>query len=139
MICHQLIRHHLVYHPQVCHHLVIHHLWVLVMVVTCLHLRWWTSWVYGLYKVIISTSLSPCSSFRSSECWRVIRPRYLLMHAHILMVWAGVDVVLLVNIGPRDVQPVVFMHVVWNIAMLVLKISLGRYLMLLLDLPMLWW
>ena len=59
------------------------------------------------------------------------------MYAYILMVLAGVDVVLQVNMGPSDVQPVFFMHVVRNMAVLALRMSLDRCLMLLLDLPML--
>ena len=61
------------------------------------------------------------------------------MYAYILMVWASVDVGLLVNIGPRYVQSVVFMYVVRNMAVLAQGMNLQRFLMLLLDLPMLWW
>ena len=60
------------------------------------------------------------------------------MYAYILMVGAGVDVVLLVNIGPRYVQSVVFMYVVRNMAVLAQGMNLQRFLMLLLDLPVLW-
>ena len=60
------------------------------------------------------------------------------MYANILMVGAGVDAVLLVGVGPRYVLPVVFMHVVRNRAVLVKRMSLYRFLMLLLDLPLLW-
>ena len=31
------------------------------------------------------------------------------MHVHILLVWAGVDTVPKVDMGPRDVLPVVFL------------------------------
>ena len=65
-------------------------------------------------------------------------PRYLIMYAYILMVWGSVDVVLLVNIGPRYVQSVVFVYVVRNMAVLVKWMSPYRFLMLLLNLPMLW-
>ena len=60
------------------------------------------------------------------------------MYVHILMVRAGVDVVLLVGVGLRYGLPVVFMHVVRNRSVLVKRMSLYRFLMLLLDLPMLW-
>ena len=66
-------------------------------------------------------------------------PRYLIMYAYILMVWGSVDVVLLVNIVPRYVQSVVFVYVVRNMAVLTQGMNLQRFLMLLLDLPMLWW
>ena len=60
------------------------------------------------------------------------------MYVDILMVRAGVDAVLLVGVGPRYVLPVVFMHVVRNRSVLVRRMSLYRFLMLLLDLPLLW-
>ena len=59
------------------------------------------------------------------------------MYVNILMVRAGVDTVLLVGVGPRYVLPVVFMHVVRNRSVLVERLSLYRFLMLLLDLPLL--
>ena len=59
------------------------------------------------------------------------------MYAYILMVWGSVDVVLLVNIVPRYVQSVVFVYVVRNMAVLTQGMNLQRFLMLLLDLPML--
>ena len=62
----------------------------------------------------------------------------MLMYVNILMVGAGVDTVLLVGVGPRYVLPVVFMHVVRNRSVLVERLSLYRFLMLLLDLPLLW-
>ena len=61
-----------------------------------------------------------------------------MMYAYVLMVRAGVDAVLLVGVGPRYVLPVVFMHVVRNRSVLVKRVSLYRFLMLLLDLPLLW-
>ena len=60
------------------------------------------------------------------------------MYAYIL-VWASVDVVFLVNIGPRCVQSAVFVYVVRDMAVLAQRMSLQRFLMLLLDWPMLWW
>ena len=60
------------------------------------------------------------------------------MYVGILMVGAGVDAVLLVGVGPRYDLPVVFMHVVRNRFVLVKRVSLYRFLMLLLDLPLLW-
>ena len=60
------------------------------------------------------------------------------MYVNILMVRAGVDAVLLVGVGPRYVLPVVFKHVVRNRSVLVKRMSLYRFLMLLLDLPLLW-
>ena len=60
------------------------------------------------------------------------------MYAYVLMVRASVDAVLLVGVGPRDVLLVVFMHVVRNKSVLVKRLSLYRFLMLLLDLPLLW-
>ena len=62
----------------------------------------------------------------------------MLVYVNILMVRAGVDTVLLVGLGPRDVLLVVFMHVVRNKSVLVKRLSLYRFLMLLLDLPLLW-
>ena len=62
----------------------------------------------------------------------------MLMYVNILMVRAGVDTVLLVGVGPRYVLPVVFMQVVRNRSVLVKRMSLYRFLMLLLDLPLLW-
>ena len=47
--------------------------------------------------------------------------------------------ILLVDIGPRYVQPVVFVYVVRNMSGLVERVSLHRFLMLLLDLPLFWW
>ena len=61
------------------------------------------------------------------------------MYACFLMVWASVDVVFLVNVGPRYVQSVVFVYIVRNMAVLAQRMSLQRFLMLLLGLPMLWW
>ena len=60
------------------------------------------------------------------------------MHDYILMVRASVDTFLLVHMGPGGVLPVVYIHVVGNMAVLVQRMSLYRFLMLLLDLPMLW-
>ena len=59
------------------------------------------------------------------------------MYVNILMVRAVVDAVLLVGVGPRYVLPIVFMHVVRNWSVLVKRLSLYRFLMLLLDLPLL--
>ena len=60
------------------------------------------------------------------------------MYVDILMVGAGVDAVLLVGVGLRYDLPVVFMHVVRNRSVLIKRVSLYRFLMLLLDLPLLW-
>jgi hypothetical protein len=60
------------------------------------------------------------------------------MYVNILMVGAGVDTVLLVGVCPRYILPVVFMHAVRNRSVLVKSMSLYRFLMLLLDLPLLW-
>ena len=60
------------------------------------------------------------------------------MYVIILMVGAGVDTVLLVGVGPRYDLPVVFMHIVRNRSVLVKRVSLYRFLMLLLGLPLLW-
>ena len=62
-----------------------------------------------------------------------------MLYAYILMVWASVDVVFLVNIGPSYVQSVVLVYVVRNLAVLAQRMDLQRFLLLLLDLPMLWW
>ena len=70
---------------------------------------------------------------------RYYRGRYFVVSVHILLVWVGYDVVLLVDMGPRYVQPVVFVHVVRYMAGLAWRMSLHRFLMLLLGLPMLWW
>ena len=60
------------------------------------------------------------------------------MYVYILLVWVGVDAVLLVGVGPRDVLPVVFtVDIVRNRAVLVQRMSLYRFLWLLLDLPLL--
>ena len=59
------------------------------------------------------------------------------MYVNILMVRAGVDAVLLIVVVPRHVLPDVFMHVVRNRSVLVERLSLYRFLMLLLDLPLL--
>ena len=59
------------------------------------------------------------------------------MYVYILLVWVGVDAVLLVGVGLRDVLPVVFMNIVRNRAVLVQRMSLYRFLSLLLDLPLL--
>ena len=59
------------------------------------------------------------------------------MYVYILSVWVGVDAVLLVGVGPRDVLPVVFMDIVRNRAVLVQRMILYRFLSLLLDLPLL--
>ena len=60
------------------------------------------------------------------------------MYVKILMVWAGVHAVLLVGVGPRYVLPVVFVHVIRNRSVLVQRMSLYRFLMWLLALPLLW-
>ena len=60
------------------------------------------------------------------------------MYVYILLVWVGVDSVLLVGVGPRDVLPVVFtVDIVRSRAVLVQRMSLYRFLSLLLDLPLL--
>ena len=68
----------------------------------------------------------------------MIRTRYLLMYVDILMVGAGVDAVLLVDVDPRDVLPGIFLEVIRNSVVLVHRVRLDRFLMLLLDLPVLW-
>ena len=62
----------------------------------------------------------------------------LLRYVSILMVWAGVDTALLVDIGLRDSLSI-FMRVGRNWSMLAQRMSLYRFLILLLDLPLLWW
>ena len=61
-----------------------------------------------------------------------------MMYVKILMIRAGVHAVLLVGVSPRYGLPVVFVHVIRNRSVLVKRMSLYRFLMLLLDLPMLW-
>ena len=61
------------------------------------------------------------------------------MYVDILMVWSGVDAVLLVGVGPRYVLHIVFSHVVRNGSVLVQRMCLYRFLILLLDLSLLWW
>ena len=67
---------------------------------------------------------------------RYYRGRYFVVSVHILLARVGDDVVLL---GPRYVQPAVFVYVVRNMSGLAQRMSLHRFLMLLLDLPLLWW
>ena len=89
-------------------------------------------------KVIISSGLSPCSSLRSSKWWGVVSFRYLVGNVHVLLVRAGVDAVPLVDVDPRDVLPGIFLEVIRNSVVLVQGVRLDRFLMLLLDLPVLW-
>ena len=60
-----------------------------------------------------------------------------MAHVHILLVWAGVDGVPLVDKGPRDVLQAVFSWVVKDRAVLVQRMRLYRFLLLLLDLQVL--
>ena len=91
-----------------------------------------------LNKVIISSGLSPCSSLRSSKWCGVVSFRYLVGNVHVLLVRAGVDAVPLVDVDPRDVLPGIFLEVIRNSVVLVQRVRLDRFLMLLLDLPVLW-
>ena len=74
------------------------------------------------------------------------------MYVHVLLVRAGVDAVplvdvdpragvdnvFLVDVAPRDVLPGIFLEVVGNSGVLAQRRRLNRFLMLLLDLQMLW-
>ena len=64
--------------------------------------------------------------------------RYLVGNVHVLLVRAGVDAVPLVDVDPRDVLPGIFLEVIRNSVVLVQRVRLDRFLMLLLDLPVLW-
>ena len=65
--------------------------------------------------------------------------RYIVVHVHVQLIRAGDNIVLLVDVVPGNVLPVVFMYVVRNMTVLTQRMSLHRFLVLLLDLPMLWW
>ena len=62
----------------------------------------------------------------------------MLMHVHILLVQAGFNAVLLVDMGPRDFLPALYLGVVWSRAVLIHRLKLHRILILLLDLRLLW-
>ena len=64
--------------------------------------------------------------------------RYLVGNVHVLLVRAGVDAVPLVDVDPRNVLPVIFLEVIGNSVVLIHRVRLDRFLMLLLDLPVLW-
>ena len=51
------------------------------------------------------------------------------------MVWTGVDAVLVADMGPRVVLPVVYIPVVRNMAVLAQRLSLYRFVMLLRGQP----
>ena len=59
------------------------------------------------------------------------------MYVCIRVVRADVHVDLLVDMGPRDVLPIIFMHIYRNRAVLAQRVRLDRFL-LLLDLSVLW-
>ena len=65
--------------------------------------------------------------------------RYLVGNVHVLLVRAGVDAVPLVDVDPRNVLPVIFLEVIGNSVVLIHRVRLDRFLMLLLDLPVLWY
>ena len=65
--------------------------------------------------------------------------RYIVVHVHVQLIRAGDNIVLLVEVVPWNVLPVVFMYVVRNMTVLTQRVSLYRFLVLLLYLPMLWW
>ena len=76
------------------------------------------------------------------------------MYVHVLLVRAGVDAVLLVDVDPRadvdtvplvdvdprdrDVLPGIFLEIVGSSGVLAQRSPLNRFLMLLLNLQMLW-
>ena len=74
------------------------------------------------------------------------------MYVHVLLVRAGVDAVLLVDVDPRadvdtvplvhvdprDVLPGIFLEIVGSSGVLAQRSPLTRFLMLLLDLQMMW-
>ena len=61
---------------------------------------------------------------------------YRCIVVHVQRILAGHNIVLLVDVVPRNVLPVVFIHVVRNMTVLTQRMSLHRFL---LYLPMLWW
>ena len=63
--------------------------------------------------------------------------RYIVVH--IQLIRAGDNIVLLVDVVTGNVLPVVFMYVIRNMTVLTQRMTLHRFLVLLLDLPMLWW
>ena len=65
--------------------------------------------------------------------------RYITVHVHVQLIRAGDKIVLLVDVVPGNVLHVVFMYVVGNTTVLFQRMSLHRFLVLLLDMPMLWW
>ena len=65
--------------------------------------------------------------------------RYIVVHVYVQLIRAGDNIVLLVDVVPGDVHPVVFLYVGRNMTVLTQGISLYRFLVLLLDLPVLWW
>ena len=60
------------------------------------------------------------------------------MYVHVLLVGAGVDAVLLVVVDLRDVLSGIFMEVVGSRDVLAQRRQLNRFLMVLLNLQMLW-
>ena len=60
------------------------------------------------------------------------------MYVHVLLVRAGVDTVPLVDVDPRDVLPGIFLEVIRDSGVLAQRRRLNGFLMLLLDLQMLW-
>ena len=65
--------------------------------------------------------------------------RYIVVHVHVQLIRVGGNIVLLVDVVPGNVLHVVFMYVVGNMTALFQRMSLHRFLVLLLDMPMLWW
>ena len=60
------------------------------------------------------------------------------MYVHVLLVGAGVDNVLLVVVNLRDVLSGIYMEVVGSRDVLAQRRQLNRFLMVLLNLQMLW-
>ena len=65
--------------------------------------------------------------------------RYIVVHVYVQLIRAGDNIVLLVDVVPGNVLPVVFMYVIRSMTVLTQRMNLHRFLVLLLDLPMLWW
>ena len=63
----------------------------------------------------------------------MIRFRYLLVYAHVLLVRPGVDAVPLVDVDPRDVLPGIILEIVGNKVVMAQRRRLNGFLMLLLD------
>ena len=57
----------------------------------------------------------------------------------LLMVWACVDTALQVDVGLRYNLSILFIRVIRDMPTVVQRMSLYRFLMMLLDLPLLWW